>query len=171
MSLADFGSIKIVLRDLLEKNKNDLLSEDYIDIHFNCILEKISYYLSKEQYFFLFDWILETIKKENELNQKIIQNNLKEGNDQKRVLDTIIMKLHSIHTKIIEMVIDEIHVSYMDYIDLRNIDEFDLAIQCKISTLGLANSFLLFLTENRHINEFIFDSYIELISQTFQVFG
>ena len=170
MSLADFGAIKIVLRDLLLKNANNELSIGEIDYQFSFLLENISKYFFERKYFFLFDWITETIKREDELRIKSDEIHPYFQKEKKAILDQLIQKVHLVHSKIIELVVDEIYLSYMDYIDLKRIDELDLAIQSKISTLGLANSFLLYLTENRSLNEKVYDSYIELISQSLEIF-
>ena len=171
MSLADFGAIKIVLKDLLLKNANNELSIGEIDYQFSLLLENISKYFFEGKYFFLFDWITETIKREDELRIKSAEIHPFFQKDKKKILNELILKLHLFHSKIIELVVDEIYLSYMDYIDLKRINELNLAIQSKISTLGLANSFILYLTENRSNNENVYDSYIEMISQALEIFN
>ena len=170
MSLTDFGTIRNVIRSLLEKSNNLNLSKIEIDYQFSYILEKIAIYFSEEKYFFLFDWITETVKKEQELGKKLCYYIIQGDEKQREILQILIFKLNVVHAKIIESVVDEIYLSYMDYIDLKSINEIEVAIESKIRTLGLANSFILYLTENRYINEHLFDSYIELISQALNVF-
>ena len=169
MSLADFGSIKIVLKNLIEKNIHNGLNKEEIDYQFSLLLKSIAKYFAEERYFFLFDWISEAVKREHELMYHKHFINIKE----KEKLDNIqilIFKTHALHSLIIEMVIDKIFISNTMYIQYINEDKFDLAVKVKIATLGFANSFLIFLTEKRNLDEELFDKYIDLISKALTIF-
>ena len=169
MSLADFGSFKIVLRNLIDKNIHDDLTKDEIDVQFSHLLKSIAKYFTEEKYFFLFDWIAEAVKREKELlyHKHFIDVTQKEKLENLQIL---IFKTHTIHSLIIEMIIDKIFVSNTKYIQFMNDDQFDLAVKVKISTLGFANSFLIFLTEKRNLDEKLFDKYIDLISKALNIF-
>lgn len=170
MSLTDFGAMRSVIRSLIEKNDNNSLSKVEIDYQFSFILEKITNYFAEEKYFFLFDWITETVKKEKELAQTLKKCSNLDCTEKKDMLTILIFKLHVVHVKIIELVIDEIHLDYMDFKELHAINEIELAIDSKIRAISVANSFLLYLSENRILNEDLFDLYIKFISQALDIF-
>lgn len=170
MSLSEFGSVKRIVKDLLEKEDQNNLSEEDLDHQFSMLIKSITTYISEDKYFFLFDWILDSMLKEQELLKIYYNSVLDQTLPPKDLLLPIIFKLNLVHSKIIETVVDEIYISYIDYVELLNINEFELAVKSKIMTLGLANSFILFLTENRCFDEQIFDEYIELISQALGIF-
>lgn len=170
MSLRDFGSVKRIVKDLVKKEDQNTLSEEDLDHQFSTLVKCITTYISEEKYFFLFDWIKESMIKEQELLKIYYNSVLDQTVPPKELLLPIIFKLNLVHSKIIEAVVDEIYITYFDYVELLNINEFELAVKSKIMTLGLANSFILFLTENRCLDERIFDGYIELISQALGIF-
>jgi hypothetical protein len=170
MSLGDFAKIKVILNELIEKNTNDGLSPVEIDYQFSFLLNEIEKFYSENKFYFLFDWIYESIKKEIELTELYKKAQNDETNDKKDLIQLLILKTNLIHSKIIEMVADDIFLSYMDYIELKGINELELAIKSKILTLGIANSFILYLSENRKLNEVVYDSYIEIIHQALKVF-
>ena len=170
MSLSDFGTVKRILKDLLEKSDRQDLSKSELDYQFSTLLKTVSRFLSEGRYFFLFDWILETVKKEHELLKILNDTILDQEKPNSDSLLLLVFKIKLMHAKIIELIADEIYISYIDYIDLLNIPELELAVRSKIETLGMANSFLLFLAEHRSLDYRTFDRYIEIISQALSIF-
>ena len=65
---------------------------------------------------------------------------------------------------------DEIFLLYSDYAELYRIQDFEIAWELKIQAINLANIFILYLTDNRSINEQRYDKYIKLISQALYIF-
>ncbi len=170
MSLSDFGTVKKIIRDLLEKNDRNDLSEAELDHQFATLINSISKYIAEGRYFFLFDWIIESVKREQQLLNLLNDTILDQEQKNKDILLLLVFKLKLTHAKIIEQIADEIYIAYIDFIDLLNMNEIELAVRSKVTTLGMGSSFLLFLTEHRCLDKRTFDRYIQIISQALSIF-
>lgn len=168
----DFSS---VIRSFIEKNSKSELKKAEIDKHFSSILNKISFdfhrSLTTEDFSPLFEYISKSVSSEIELHKRYdFEKMRKFSSTNIYILGQLIAKTNFIHTRIVSMVVDEIFLFYSDYAEVRRAKDFLVADELKISAVKIASQFILFLTENRTIDETIFDRYITLISQALNIF-
>ncbi len=160
--------IKHILNMLtIQTTKNDNFSVEDIDIQFISLLKTVEIYFREQEYELLFEWLAELVKKELELKHK-------QQSDyriyKKDSINLLICKVNLFHARIIEMLIDEIDIAYQDYLEMKESNP-EFAQQIKFSTLAMVNEFITHLTGSRAIDEAVFDQYIELISQSLQIFN
>lgn len=138
-----------------------------IDNQFMSLLKTIERYFQNQEYDLLFEWLTELIKKELELKHK---QELDYRTFKKDSINILICKVNMFHSRIIEMLIDDIDIAYNDYLEMKASNP-EFADQLKLSTISLVNDFVDHLTEHRIINEGIYDQYIDLINQSLQIFN
>ena len=174
MSIRQY-ELSFVIKNLIEKNSKNELSIKDIDFQFSALIDKIQdnflESLHSNDFSIFFDYISESIKAEHQLR-------IKYAFEKQRLysatniysLGLLITKINVIHTKIISLVVDEIFLLYSDYAELYRIQDFEIAWKLKIQAINLANIFILYLTDNRFIDEQLYDKYIKLISQALYIF-
>ena len=169
------NDLNSAIRTFVEKNSKNELNKAELDKHFSSVLEKISadfyHSLSNGNCSSIYDYLSKSISSEINLREKYEFEKLRKySSTNLYILGQLIAKTNFIHTKIISMVIDEIFLFYSDYAEVRRAQDYLIADVLKISAIKLANKYILFLTENRAIDETIFDKYIKLISQALNIF-
>ena len=148
-----FSKILNTLALKLETNEED---SEAVNKQFNKIFSSIENHFKKNEFDKVLEWFHETVKKEVQIKEKII--------DFPEVYDkpsnhALIAKMQALHSKIIELVIDRIdQVVLNDQVDMRVIFE-------------LGQTFISSLTINRIINEVIYDNYVKILSQAMEVFN
>lgn len=171
MSLGNFGAFGGIIQDVQNKSKKTVLKKDEIDQQFTYLEDHLNNLFFKKKYSLLFNWITESVKNENELATTYKYALKTSDYNNSGLFRLLIYKTGQIHAKIIELVIDDIFVSYMDYIDYMKCGELDLAIEIKISVLNLVNDFTDYLTENKSLNAKLFDTYINQIYEAQEIFN
>lgn len=168
MSTADI-KIKHILNMLAIQIKREdaATTEQVIDQQFLSLMKTVERYFRNQEYNLLFEWLNELIKKEVELKHK---QELDFRTFKKDSINLLICKVNLFHSRIVEMLIDEIDIAYQDYLDMQSSNP-EFSTQIKFSTISMANDFINHLTENRSINELVIDQYIGLISQSLQIFN
>ena len=149
------------------KSDSTITAEESIDRQFLSLLKTVERYFQNQEYDLLFEWLTELIKKELDLKRKQEENFRVYKKDS---INLLICKVNLFHARIIEMLIDDIDVAYQDYLEMKTSNS-EFADQLKFSTISVVNDFINHLTENRAIDEVVFDQYIDLISQSLQIFN
>lgn len=163
------SSIKItnIINMLALKSTQESVNAEAIDQQFVSLLKTVEKYFEDLEYDLLFDWLNELIKKETDLKHKQQENFRVFKKDS---INLLICKVNMFHSRIIELFVNSIDDAYHDY---RYIGESSptFANQIKAETITTVNKFINNLTDNRHINEKLFDQYIEIISQSLKIFS
>lgn len=161
--------IKHILNMLaIQTAKTDaIVSQESIDNQFVSLLKTVERYFREQEYELLFEWLAELVRKELELKKKQEMDFRVYKRDS---INLLICKVNLFHARIIEMLIDEIDIAYQDFQEMK-VTNPEFAEQIKFSTLTMANEFINHLTEYRSIDEPVFDQYIELISQSLNIFN
>lgn len=160
--------IKHILNMLaIQTTKNDNFSVQDIDNQFVSLLKTVERYFREQEYELLFEWLAELVKKELELKHK---QEMDSHIYKKDSINLLICKVNLFHARIIEMLIDEIDIAYQDYLEMKEHNP-EFSQQLKFSTITMASEFINHLTESRVIDEAVFDQYIELLSQSLQIFN
>ena len=160
-------AIKHILNMLAIQTRRETISEQAIDNQFLSLMRTVERYFREHEYDLLFEWLNELIKKEVELKQKQEEDFRTFRKDS---INLLICKVNLFHSRIVEMLVDEIDLSYQDFLEMKSSNP-EFATQIKFSTIAMANEFINHLTENRSINELVIDQYICLISQSLQIFN
>ena len=127
-----------------------------VDKQFNEIFTIIENNFNENKLNIVLEWFHAIVKKEVQIKKRMI--------DFPEVYDkpsnrTLIAKMQTLHSKIIEMVIDRVdQVVLGDEVDMRVIFE-------------LAQTFISSLTVNRMIDEVIYDNYIKILTQAMEIFS
>ena len=173
MSLGILGSFGGIVKEIQNKNSNTILKKDEIDQQFILLLNHLKKLFFNKRYFLLFNYMTDSVKTENDLatTYKYILKTKAIENVQSGLFRLLMQRTRLIHSTIIEMVVEEIFVSYMDYQDYMKSYELDLAIEIKLSVMNLVNDFTVYLTEYRFLNEKLFDSYIYQIYEAQDIFN
>lgn len=149
------------------KREDVAATEQVIDRQFLSLMKTVERYFSNQEYDLLFEWLNELVKKEVELKHK---QEVDFRTFKKDSINLLICKVNLFHSRIVEMLIDEIDIAYQDYLDMQSSNP-EFSTQIKFATISMANEFINHLTENRSINEIVVDQYIGLISQSLQIFN
>ena len=153
MSVSEI-KIKNILNKLsLQSSRNEEVSEESIDHQFLILIKIVEQYLLEQEYEIFFDWLNELIKKEKELKKKLLIDFHVFNKDP---LNLLITKVNRSHTKIVNLLIEDIEISYQDYSNMYDSNP-DFAEQVKFEVLNRINTYIYYLTENRFTNETLYD--------------
>lgn len=151
----------------LQTSRNEEVSVESIDNQFLSLMKVVERYFQENEYELLFDWFNELIKKEIELKRK---QEMDFRIYKKDSINLLICKVNMFHHRVMEMLVDQIDISYQDYSDMK-VSNPEFAASIKEDMLFVANNFIKHLTENRLLDELLFDQYISIIEQSLKIFN
>ncbi len=151
----------------LQSSRNENVSEESIDHQFLILIKIVEGYFLEQEYEIFFEWLNELIKKEKELKKKLQVDFHVFHKDPLYLLMT---KINKSYKKILDFLIEDIEISYQDYSTMQNINS-EFSNQVKSEALNRINTYLHYFTQNRSVNETLYDYYISLFTQAIEIFN
>ena len=160
--------INTELTQTILKLYNKEIKEYDVDHHLRKIIEYLKKTSREDKAIILLDWLNESITREKHLMSKA-----KVSTDKYRanIILILISKCKIIHNKIMEFIINELDLYYDVWHDQQLLNNLELANLTKLMAVEFANKIIINLTDNREINEEIYDHYIDIVSQSLQSFN
>lgn len=160
--------IKNILNMLsLQTSRNEGINEESIDHQFLILSKIIEKHFLEQNYELFFDWLNELIKREKELKKKLLEDFRLFLKDP---LQLLISKVNKLHKKFIDLLIEDIEISYQDYSTMYESNP-SFAHQVKSDALNRITLYLCYLTGNRSVNETLYDYYISLFTEALELFN
>jgi len=166
MSTTDIKIGNIIDMLSLQSSRNVDLSEESVDHQFMILIKIAEKNLLEQEYELFFDWLNELIRKETELKKK---RQVDYHIFNKTPLNVLINKIYKSYKKIFDLLIEDIEISTQDYFNM-NGSNLEFAQKVKIDALSRINTYLIYLTNNRSVNENLYDYYIDLFTQAKDIF-
>ena len=142
------------------------LTIESVDRYFSDLLENVKNYILEQQFDIVFDLFEEMFSSELELrsneDEPLVFNNM----DYHKVL---LYQVHSLQCRIIDLLICEIHDSYLDYLNIKQYSCY-FADRMRIFTLAKFHDFCSKLIELKTFNKAVINRYFTMISEQLKMF-